>query len=226
MKTVPTLIAPPPWTLKGNGYIFLYHFSKEFVMKNGFLADYQKVGYNGDWVGTIMLVDYQESPVGPYQELLFVPGRCKFGGKKIFTISKIFVSSLDSVTNGIVNWGIPKELANFKVSYLSDNQTKFDVSIDGESFFSAHLKNRSFYFPISTRFFPLKLAQKLNKKLIITTSTAKGKASFAKFLSLKVDEKHFPDISKLKPIAALVVKNFKMTFPIPNVTENFFELEV
>ena len=142
--------------------------------------------------------------------------------KKMFTISKIFVSSLNSVTNGIENLGIPKELANFKVNYLSDNETKFDVSIDGESFFSAHLKNKSFYFSISTRFFPIKLAQKLNKKLIVTKSTAKGKASFAKFLSLKVDEKHFPDISKLKPLAAFAVKNFKMTFPIPFITENFF----
>ena len=221
MKIIAPIIALPPWTLKGKGYIFLYHFSKEFVMKNGFLADYQKDGYNGDMLGTIMLVDYQESPVGPYQELLFIPGRCKFDGKKIFTISKIFVSSLDSVKNGIENWGIPKELANFKVSYLSDNQTKFDVSIDGESFFTAHLKNKSFYFPISTRFFPLKLAQKLGKKLIVTKSMAKGKASFAKFLSLKVNEKYFPDISKLKPIAALAIKDFKMTFPIPSIKEFF-----
>ena len=97
-------IAPAPWTLKGNGYIFIYHFPKEFVEKFGFLADYQRLSFKGDFVGTVMLVDYETSAVGPYQELLFVPGRMTFNKKKLFSISKIYVSSDDSVWNGNENW--------------------------------------------------------------------------------------------------------------------------
>ena len=82
--------APPPWKLKGNGYIFLYHFPKSFVKKFGFLSDYQANKFNGDFVGTVMLVDYETSAVGPYHELLFVPGRLNYDKKKVFSISKIY----------------------------------------------------------------------------------------------------------------------------------------
>ena len=119
--------APPPWKLKGNGYIFLYHFPKYFVEKFGFLADYQANRFDGDFVGTVMLVDYASSAVGSYQELLFIPGRLNFDKKKIFSISKIYVSSQDSVENGIANWGIPKELADFKITKLSEKEEIVEV---------------------------------------------------------------------------------------------------
>lgn len=214
--------APPPWKLKGNGYIFLYHFPKSFVEKFGFLADYQADRFNGDFVGTVMLVDYETSAVGPYHELLFVPGRLKFDKKKIFSISKIYVSSQDSVENGIANWGIPKELADFKITKLNEKEEIVEVMIAGKTFFKVHLHKRSFKFPITTKFFPLKLAQKLGYDLLITNSPAKGKASFAKLLKIKVDSSYFPPISQLKPLSILAVSDFEMEFPHPEVISNYF----
>lgn len=214
--------APPPWKLKGNGYIFLYHFPKSFVEKLGFLADYQADRYNGDFVGTVMLVDYSTSAVGPYHELLFVPGRLNFDKKKIFSISKIYVSSQDSVENGIANWGIPKELADFKITKLNEKEEIVEVMIAGKTFFKVHLYKRSFKFPISTKFFPLKLAQKLGNDLLITSSPAKGKASFAKLLNIEVDNAHFPPISQLKPLTILAVSDFEMEFPEPLILSNYF----
>ncbi|CAH0996152.1 hypothetical protein EMA8858_02282 [Emticicia aquatica] len=214
--------APPPWTLKGNGYIFICHFPKEFVKKKGFLADYQQSRFNGDFVGTVMLVNYETSEVGPYQELLFVPGRLNFDNKKLFSISKIYVSSQDSVLNGRENWGIPKELADFKLSKPNEKESIVEVKIEGKTFFKAHLHNRSFSFPITTKFFPLKLAQKLRNDLLITSSPAKGKASFAKILSIEVDNTFFPDISQIKPLMILAVQDFEMTFPEPIIMKNYF----
>lgn len=214
--------APPPWKLKGNGYIFLYHFPKSFVEKFGFLADYQADRFNGDFVGTVMLVDYATSAVGPYHEILFVPGRLNFDKKKIFSISKIYVSSQDSVENGIANWGIPKELANFKITTLGEQEEIIEVHIEGKTFFKAHLHKRSFKFPITTKFFPLKLAQKLGHDLLITNSPAKGKASFAKLLNIEVDSSHFPPISQLKPLSVLAVSGFEMEFPHPEIISNYF----
>ncbi len=214
--------APPPWNLRGNGYIFVYHFPKSFVEKHGFLADYQRVSYDGDFIGTVMLVDYETSPVGPYHELLFVPGRLSFDKKKLFSISKIYVSSQGSVTNGIANWGIPKELADFRVTKLSEKEQVIEVMIDGKVFFKTHLRKRSFSFPITTKFFPLKLAQRLNNDLLITNSPAKGKASFAKMLNIEVDSAFFPPISELKPLSILAVQNFEMTFPEPTVLVDYF----
>ncbi|GAB2637502.1 hypothetical protein GCM10027035_34030 [Emticicia sediminis] len=214
--------APPPWKLKGNGYIFLYHFPKSFVEKFGFLADYQADRFNGDFVGTVMLVDYATSAVGPYHELLFVPGRLNFDKKKIFSTSKIYVSSQESVENGIANWGIPKELADFRISKLSEKEEVVEVMIAGKTFFKVHLQKRSFKFPITTKFFPLKLAQKLGNDLLITNSPAKGKASFAKLLNVEVDSLHFPAISQLKPLSILAVSDFEMEFPHPEITRNYF----
>lgn len=214
--------APPPWKLKGNGYIFLYHFPKSFVEKFGFLADYQDDRFNSDFVGTVMLVDYATSAVGPYHELLFVPGRLNFNKKKIFSISKIYVSSQESVENGIANWGIPKELADFKITKLSEKEEIVEVMIAGKTFFKAHLQKRSLKFPITTKFFPLKLAQKLGNDLLITNSPAKGKASFAKLLNIEVDSSHFPPISQLKPLSILAVSDFEMEFPHPEIIKNYF----
>lgn len=214
--------APPPWKLKGNGYIFLYHFPKSFVEKFGFLADYQADRFNGDFVGTVMLVDYATSAVGPYHELLFVPGRLNFDKKKIFSISKIYVSSQESVENGIANWGIPKELADFRISKLNEKEEIVEVMIAGKTFFKVHLQKRSFKFSITTKFFPLKLAQKLGNDLLITNSPAKGKASFAKLLNIEVDSSHFPPISQLKPLSILAVSDFEMEFPHPEITSYYF----
>ncbi|WP_435356701.1 acetoacetate decarboxylase family protein [Emticicia sp. SJ17W-69] len=214
--------APPPWTLKGNGYIFIYHFPKEFVEKFGFLAEYQRDSFKGDFVGTVMLVDYETSAVGPYRELLFVPGRMNFSNKKLFSISKIYVSSDDSVWNGNKNWGIPKELADFKITKPNEKESIIEVIIEGKKFFKVHLRNHSFSFPITTKFFPLKLAQKQSKDLLITNSPAKGKASFAKIIDIEVDSTFFPPISQLKPLSILAVKDFEMTFPAPVVLKDYF----
>jgi hypothetical protein len=214
--------APPPWKLKGNGYIFIYHFPKSFVEKFGFLANYQQDRFNGDFVGTVMLVDYETSPVGAYRELLFVPGRLNFNKKKLFSISKIYVSSQDSVENGIANWGIPKELADFKISKPMPKESIVEVLIEGKTFFKVHLRDGSFKFPITTKFFPLKLAQKLGDDLLITNSPAKGKASFAKLINIEVNDAHFPSISQLKPLLVLAVKDFEMIFPEPLVLKGYF----
>ena len=219
MKTLQ--IAPPPWALEGSGYIFLFKFPKKFVLENAFLADYQLTNFWGGF-GTLMLVDYQKSGVGAYRELLFVPGMFNFQGKKVFSISKIYVSSENSVYNGIENWGIPKELADFEVQKINENEEIIEVKIAEKTFFKVHLKKRKFYFPITTKLFPLKLAQRLRQDLLLTTSPANGKATFAKLLDCQADSQYFPDVSTLKPIAILAVKDFKMTFPKAEVLENYF----
>ncbi|MFN3850708.1 MAG: hypothetical protein ACK4NY_14840 [Spirosomataceae bacterium] len=217
----PEKTVTPPWNLKGNGYIFIYKFPREFVEKFGFLSDYQAESFDG-FFGTVMLVDYAESGVGPYRELLFVPGMFNLNNKKIYSISKIYVSSYDSVWNGIENWGIPKELADFEVKKVNQDEEIFEVSNNRKTFFKVHLRKRNFYFPISTKFFPLKLAQKLRKDLLITNSPANGKATLAKVIDIEVDSQFFPDISLAKPLLVLAVKDFKMKFPIPKIIKNYF----
>lgn len=219
----PTQIAKAPWHLTGNGYIFLYRFSHQFVEKNGFLADYQKPRFKGI-IGAVMLVDYQTSGVGPYQELLFIPGFFDFDGKRAFSISKIYVSTYNSVWNGIENWGIPKELATFEKQELMDEkQEKIQVSIDGQTIFSAQLQKSWFKFPLTTALTPFTVAQALRGDLVLTKPTAKGQGQWAKLNDIWVNPVYFPDLSEAKPLAVIAVNNFEMVFPVAEFKKAFFE---
>jgi hypothetical protein len=213
-------IAPAPWHLTGNAYIMVYRFSKKFIEENGFLADFQLDRFLG-YVGTVMLVDYQTSGVGPYRELLFIPGMFTFNWQKMFSISKIYVSSEDSVYNGIQNWGIPKEYADFEWVQNGDAE-HISVKLNDQVFFQATFKKKFISFPLTTSLFPLAVAQKLQRDLIITNPTAKGKATFAKMTQVSVNKQFFPDLSKATPLTTLKVQNFEMNFNVPIIKKDYF----
>ena len=215
-------IAPAPWNLTGDAYIMVYKFSREFVQEEGFLADYHQDRFLG-YVGTVMLVDYKTSGVGPYRELLFIPGMFTFNWKKMFSISKIYVSSRDSVYNGIENWGIPKEYADFDWQTNMDATEDISVKIDDKEFFRTTIKKGFLSFPLTTSILPLTVVQKLRKDLIITNPTAKGKATLASIKSIEVDRNFFPDLSKASPLITMKVKDFEMNFNVPLVKKDYFK---
>ena len=219
------LKSPPPWTLTGSGIILVAHFPEAFVQSQGFLEPYQQRSYRG-WVGTVMIVNYTASPVGPYQELLFIPGLFQFGSKTSFSISKIYVSTPESVWNGRYNWGIPKELANFLFDKNSDGSQSIRVSYEGNLFLSLRAKPWSFRFPITTAVLPgfqvvqhplttPATANQASAKLLLTRPSARGSARLATLSDVQVDPLRFPDIDRVKPLAVLAVENFQMTFPSP-----------
>lgn len=214
-------IAPAPWNLTGDAYIMIYKFSKDFVQEYGSLADYQQDRFLG-YAGTVMLVDYKTSGVGPYRELLFIPGMFTFNWKKMFSISKIYVSSRESVYNGIENWGIPKEYADFDWQTNVDGTEDISVKIEGKKFFEITIKKGFIPFPLTTSILPLNIAQKLRKDLIITNPTAKGKATLASVKSIEVDKNFFPDLSKVFPLITMKVKDFEMNFNVPLVKKDYF----
>lgn len=206
-----------PWELLGEGYVFLYRFPTDLLSS----FDLDRAQHNRILsIGAMFLVDYKDSPVGPYHEILIAPGIFKMGKIRRFSISKILVSSRASVVNGVNNWGIPKELASFKRVITESLDTwhikndSFDVKIE--------LTEKGIEFPISTSILPLKLAQELDCDLVLTTARAKGKAKLAKLKSMKI-KGDFPQIERLKPIMGLKVNNFKMLFEKPSILSNYFK---
>jgi Acetoacetate decarboxylase (ADC) len=211
--------ASAPWSLSGEGFILVYKFSNEFIEKSGFMDAYQMNNWKGG-LGTVMCVNYKTSNVGPYFELLFIPGIISLKNlnfdkiKKGFTISKIYVSTQDSVENGINNWGIPKEKADFEWIEFEKNRTQIRVSIGGKTFFEAIFKKKFIVFPITTSFIPLKIIQKIDSKYFLTKPTAKGKMCFAQLEKIQVNEQYFPKIDNVKPLIASNISNFNMVFPV------------
>jgi hypothetical protein len=216
----PNTMPPPeakaiaPWQLDGDGYIFLYKFPKWFVQKHGFLSASQHRDFKG-YFGTVMLVDYKTSAVGPYQELLFIPGMFDVAGKNRFSITKIYVSTYNSVWNGINNWAIPKQVADFKWETIAKKKEKIEVSMNDKVFFSAILEKKWLKFPLTTALLPINLVQTTHQdNLLLTQPTASGQGQLASLTSVEVDAEFFPDISLVKPIMVLAANRFKMIFPI------------
>ncbi|CAE6527829.1 unnamed protein product [Rhizoctonia solani] len=117
----------PPWTLQAEAWWILPAIPMPWQAKElprGALDTQQsttfqelQATYQGG-LGTIQLIRYHSSPVGPYDELLYVPGQMNFkvGGSSLsgLSITRIYVSSFASVVNGRRNWNIPKRLARFE----------------------------------------------------------------------------------------------------------------
>jgi hypothetical protein len=211
---IPYQISPAPWQLKGEGYLMLYRFSNEFLKKEGYITEELKSSLCLN-VGLVMLVNYQSSPVGPYGELLFIPGMFHYKGKYYWHISKIYVSSLDSVMNGRTNWGIPKELAEFEFEKLNQGITSAKVKLNGELVFNGQFKDKALGFPLSTALFPFQFIQPLNGKEYITHPRGSGKAFFSKPLELTTGQGFFPSIDTQTRLACLHIPNFSLAFPNP-----------
>ncbi|MBC7532599.1 MAG: acetoacetate decarboxylase family protein [Oligoflexus sp.] len=202
---------PAPWHLKGRGLVFLYKFDKTFLNEKANLSAEDKIGFIGG-LGAVMLVNYEQSDCGPYHELLFIPGRWNRQGYKRHSISRIYVSSQDSVVNGRINWGIPKDLADFSVLKNADGSETWKVSRQGEVFFEVRIKLGTLALPIHSSLLPLPLMQSLDKKLFLTKLSAKGWAHRAKLLDVTTDGTNFPNIAGQKPLLGLHIDPFRMKF--------------
>ena len=72
---------PPPWNLTGEGFIIPFLGVKSKLLEKGFINEEDKKDFRGG-LGACMFVNYQTSNVGPYFELLFIPGDFEFKNPK------------------------------------------------------------------------------------------------------------------------------------------------
>lgn len=206
-----TTIVSAPWQLKGEGIILMYSSFKSHINKTNFFLpqSLQSRFYGG--LGYVMLVNYTESPVGPYKELLVIPGKFKtpYGSKQ--TISKIYVDSKASLNNGRANWGIPKELAQFDWD-KSKNQAHISVKKGSKDFFKITVKNKPVKFPLTTSILPIRLYQELNDTTYQVNPSGRGIGQLANAFIDDINPEFFPDIRGAKCLA-ISVNPFWMKFP-------------
>ncbi|MBC6367238.1 acetoacetate decarboxylase family protein [Algoriphagus sp. AK58] len=205
------LQAPPPWKLRGEGIILVFKFKKDWVEEHSHLPAHLKGKFKGG-LGYVMLVDYETSPVGPYHELLIIPG--KFRKTKMQAITKIYVDSEASTQNGRNNWGIPKETLPIKWKKEPEKDI-ISVSSGSKEVFYAEITNGGLSFPVTTSFLPIRLCQTLNKVKYYTSPYGSGWGKLAKIQRLDLDPNFFPDIRGIKPLLAIKVNPFQIKFPKP-----------
>lgn len=211
------LKSPAPWKLKGEGILLIYKFKKEWVENSAQLPKHLKGKFKGG-LGYIMLVNYEKSPVGPYHELLFIPG--KFRKTKKQAITKIYVDSEASTQNGRNNWGIPKEKLPF--SWKKEGNTDFiEIKSGNQVIFSTEISHGGISFPVTTSLLPIDLCQTWNSVKYYTKPSGSGWGKLAKVKKLEVNPDFFPDTSGIKPLLAIKVDPFNIHFPEPTYGDEF-----
>lgn len=210
---------PPPWNLDGEGFLLPFWADKKNCLQSGFISESEKDSYRGG-LGAVMFVNYRSSDVGPYYELLFIPGDFHHSGKTYKKITKIYVSSQKSVEEGILNWAIPKELAEFDWR-KTGKETQIEVRTEKGSVLSTVLAEKFFSFPITTSVFPFTLLQKSPQSFLATKFIGKGSARIAGLSSYHSDSSLFPDIGSVSSfrLPGLAVSPFALTFPVPEVLQ-------
>ncbi|CAF1362267.1 unnamed protein product [Rotaria sp. Silwood1] len=144
--------APAPWTLNGQVAYLFVHGSRSIQESFNENPDPIRSPFRGG-IGGMLLVRYTDSPVGPYDELLFFPGCYQFGDTTYYRISQIYVSSMDSVINGRRNWSVPKKLARF---CWNDDNTYVKIFLPecDEPFCRIRVRPRLYCFPMSSIIIP------------------------------------------------------------------------
>jgi hypothetical protein len=215
---------PAPWDLQGRGWIVALKLPASSPARDAFLPP-ELAGQGRALASLLMFVDYGSTPCGPYRELLFIPGAFPFGdGRRHFTISRILVSTWESVANGRRNWGIPKDRADFKVHYGTAAAATDRVSVISEGRQLCALELRALRgvprLPVPGALVPQRLrtlAQRYRGKDYYYAPRAHGWVRPGRLLDWHFDAELFPDLSGAAVIAVLRVEDFRMTFPVARI---------
>ncbi|GAC1622430.1 MAG: hypothetical protein NVS9B10_06370 [Nevskia sp.] len=213
-------LAPAPWTLSGRGTILLVKLPKPALDDPAFVpAELRGLRRHGGFA-LVMFVDYEDSAVGPYRELLYIPGRFDFPNGRHYSITRIYVSSMESVVNGRRNWGIPKDCCDFDYRYGADGRDVFEVSHEGRRFAHLALQARGPGLPFTTALLPdalLTLSQIHGGRQFTYVPSASGRVQFARVTDWAFDGALFPDLARGRVLACVRTPRFRMGFPVAAV---------
>ncbi|KAK6345341.1 hypothetical protein TWF718_007259 [Orbilia javanica] len=136
-------------------------------------------------LGMIMVVRYTGGPVGPYDEIVYMPGYygTPYASSSRYRITNIYVSTKEALYNGRLHWNTPKHLAvfNFEKSETTGHTTitVAHPETPENPFFFAVVKNipiiSSIGIPMNTGLFPLNL--ELHQPNLRAVDTPEGKAN-------------------------------------------------
>jgi hypothetical protein len=208
--------APAPWQLEGSAYVLLVNMPEQVLDQAAFVPA-SLAGKRKSRMSVVMWVDYRKSNAGPYRELLMVPGTFATDEGTYHSISRIFVSTYDSVVNGRANWGIPKDRADFSAEPAADGGEHLRAGRDGHVF--AELNVRAFgpTLPVRSWLLPprmLTLVQHWRGQSYRLTLKARGVMRMAKLQSWRFDPQYFPDLARGRVLAAAHLPRFEMEFPV------------
>jgi hypothetical protein len=212
---------PPPWRLRGSGYVFVFTFEPWFLRNGGFLPPELVGPHFEGMLGVMMLLDYVRSPVGSYRELLFAVGRNLRWRHHLFSITRIYVSTAASAVNGWENWAIPKRTAEFESVKRPDGAERVIVQNDRLADVELTVAPaRGLLLPAAALLAPPSLrtiTQFRDGQAWETRMSGWGVLRPARLLDFRAMPKAFPDVNQGKMVAGFRVEGFRLRFPAPRV---------
>jgi hypothetical protein len=212
---------PPPWHLHGDAYGLLVWMPKR-APQLGEPPSTSRAQPQHSGPGLMAFIRYDDSEVGPYDELLWLQP-CAHGAGRAWrpSVTRIFVSTEPSVYNGRVNWGLPKELASFSVRPLSGGSLHVEVTSGGEPVASFTFSSGQRWLPFETRLIPRPwrtLVQELEGRRFKTVPRLRGRLHRARSSELVVNPALFPDVRTGSTLAEFCLRRFEMLVPEPDVS--------
>jgi hypothetical protein len=169
-----------------------------------------------------MFVDYAESPAGPYRELLYIPGRFTLAdGRHAWSVTRIYVSTWESVVNGRRNWGIPKDRADFEC-IAAGRAEQVRVAFAGRTVAELDLEARGPRLPARAGLLPAslrRLVQFYSGHRFELAPGATGGVRVARAKRLSSDPELFPALAGARVRLALKAEGFRLEFPVAEATE-------
>ena len=207
---------PAPWSLRGHAWMVVLRLPAGDPARTAFVpADLRATVKSA--FSVLMCVAYDEAPCGPYRELLFIPGTMDFGDARHPSISRILVSTWESVVNGRSNWGIPKDRADFDW-FRSDAGDRWRVTSDGRELCSLEFTEPTgLRLPLSTAWVPRRLgtlAQRQDGRNYYYQPEATGSLRLCRLRGWRFDPELFPDLSRAAVLTAVRIEGFRMIFPL------------
>ena len=208
--------APAPWKLTGDGWILLLELPDVARRDPRHLPPALRDCPLGG-PAILMFVDYAESPAGPYRELLYIPGRFTLpDGQHAWSVTRIYVSTWESVVNGRRNWGIPKDRADFSRTQ-ADGAEHLEVRVEGRMVAELALGSRGPRLPVRAGLLPValrRLVQHHAGRRFELAPGAEGRVRLARVQQLASDPALFPDLAAARVRLALRAERFTLEFPV------------
>jgi hypothetical protein len=212
---------PAPWSLRGHAWMVVLRLPAGDPARTAFVPPELRASVRSAF-SVLMCVVYDEAPCGPYRELLFIPGTMNFGDGRHPSISRILVSTWDSVVNGRSNWGIPKDRANFDWARNAGGD-HWRVTSDGRELCSLEFAEPTgVRLPLRSSWMPRRLgtlAQRLDGRTYYYRPEATGDLRLCRVRQWRFDPELFPDLSRATVLTALRIEGFTMAFPVARVVD-------
>jgi len=215
-------LCPAPWQLRASAYVFAVLMPEDVLDGAAFVPD-ELVPRRKNRISVAMFVDYESTNVGPYRELLVTPASFAHAEGTYPSITRIYVSSYDSVVNGRINWGIPKDRADFERENAAGGSEIVRASRDGHTFAELVLRPHGPTLPVRSWLLPAALrtlVQHWHGKSYRFTLSASGKARLASVERWSFDPQYFPDLARGRVLTGAYLPHFEMVFPVAEVRES------